>query len=169
MLGKLKSLFTRVETNGGADSSGPNDHHIAAAALLIEAAMTDGAFEDVERDRIAVLVERQFGVPKEEAARIIARGEGKAENAVDIYSFLRVIVDNFDHDERVRLVEMLWEVALADGVIHEHEDTLVRRVCGMLGVTDRESGAARKRVRDRMASTPEDSDAIHPINDVDRG
>ena len=167
MLGKLKALFTRVDGAAEDVAAAPDDHHIAAAALMIEAAMTDGAFDDVERDRIAVLIERQFGVPKDEAARIMAHGEGKAENAVDIYSFLRVIVENFDHDERVRLIEMLWEVALSDGVIHEHEDTLVRRVCGMLGVTDRESGAARKRVRDRLAATPEDSDAIHPRADID--
>lgn len=168
MLKKLKSLFTPDGDASSADPAAPSELHIASAALLIEAAMTDGQVDDVERDRIAVMIERHFGVPKEEAALIMSHGEDKAENAVDIYSFLRVIGDSFDHEERVRLIEMLWEVALADGVLHEHEDTLVRRICGMLGVTDQESGGARKRVRARMEATPEDSNAVHPNQNAER-
>ena len=57
--------------------------------------------------------------------------------------------DGFSHDERVRMIEMLWEVVLADDEIHDHEANLLRRVAGLIYVSDRESGDARKRVLDR--------------------
>ena len=51
------------------------------------------------------------------------------------------------------MIEMLWEVALADGDIHHYESNLVRRVAGLLYVPDPESGAARKRVLQRLKSS----------------
>ncbi len=45
---------------------------------------------------------------------------------------------------------MLWDVAYADGELHDHEANLVRRVTGMLGVTDQDAGQARKRVLSRL-------------------
>ena len=52
---------------------------------------------------------------------------------------------NFDHDEQVMLIELLWSVAYADGAVDAHEAALIRKIVGMTGVTDRESGEARKR------------------------
>jgi uncharacterized tellurite resistance protein B-like protein len=64
---------------------------------------------------------------------------------VELSRFIRRIRDGFDHDERVEMVEMLWRVVYADGVVHDHEANLLRRVAGLLYVSDRESGEARKR------------------------
>lgn len=165
MLNKIVSFF---KSEADSDRSGGHEErelHIAAAAMLIEAAMTDGQVDSVERKRIAVLVERHLGVPREDVAGILEESETKAEAAVDIYSFLRVVNEHFDHAERIVLVEMLWDVVYADGELHDHEANLIRRVSGMLGLTDVESGGARKRVLERREAAGDNPDALHPIAD----
>ena len=85
----------------------------------------------------------------EDTASIIDNAEKKARNSSDIYGYLRVLLSHFDHAQQVELVEMLWDVICVDGEIHDHEANLVRRVTGMTGVSDRESGAAKRRAMDR--------------------
>jgi uncharacterized tellurite resistance protein B-like protein len=165
MLNRIKTFFA---TMGSANSSATTTRHseaelhVAAAAMLVEAAMMDGEIDGRERERIAILIERHFGISREEVEQIVTEGVDKQDAAVDIYSFLRVVNGHFDYDERVQLIEMLWDVAYADGELHDHEANLVRRVGGMLGVEDRDSGAARKRVVSRIEAGEGNRDALHP-------
>ena len=69
--------------------------------------------------------------------------------------FTRVIKDVYPLEERTQVIEMLWEVVYADGVLHDYEANLMRRVGGLLYVSDRDQGAARKRVLDRIAPPSE--------------
>lgn len=164
MLNRIKKLF--IEKGGaGSKPDGRHDEaelHVAAAAMLIEAAMMDGSVDARERERVGVLIERHFGIGREEVAQIVAEGETKQDAAVDIYSFLRIVNAHFDYDERVQLIEMLWDVAYADGELHDHEAQLVRRVSGMLGVEDRDAGAAKKRVLARLEADDGNGEAVHP-------
>ena len=79
----------------------------------------------------------------------MAAADAATEDMVEVYGFARRVKDAFEHDERVQMIEMLWEVVYADGEIHDHEANLLRRVAGLIYVSDRESGDARKRVLDR--------------------
>ena len=71
------------------------------------------------------------------------------EQAVDDFTFTRQISRRLNHEEKIGIVEMLWDVAYADGTLHPYEGNLLRRVAGLLYVTDQESGAARRRVVER--------------------
>jgi uncharacterized tellurite resistance protein B-like protein len=62
----------------------------------------------------------------------------------------RAIVDRFDEAERVGMIEMLWEVVYADGRVDDYEANLLRRVGGLIYVSDRDRGEARKRVEARL-------------------
>lgn len=169
MLSKIRAIF-KPDGDPAADAAQEErELHVAATAMLIEAAMTDGTVDAVEMERIAILIERHFGIAPDMVRQILADGEKKAEAAVDIYSFLRVVNDQFDHEERIMLVEMLWDVVYADDDLHDHEANLIRRVSGMLGLTDVESGAARKRVLARREAGPEDRDAIVPEGTIPHG
>jgi len=139
----------------GASGHGAAELRLAAAALMVEAAKLDGAFEDSERARIAALLDRRFGMEAGDIATLIAAADEETDLAGGLYGFTRTVRDNFDHSERVSMIEMLWEVAYADGVLHDFEANMLRRVAGLLYVTDQESGAARKRVLDRLSSGPE--------------
>lgn len=146
MIEKLKQfLFDREGKSASGGKHAPDELHIAAATLLLEAAMLDGDLGQVERTRTEELVRARFDLSEEDTAVIMEHAETKARDSVDIYSYLRVLISNFDHDEQVELIEMLWDVICADSVIHDYESNLVRRVTGMTSVTDRESGEARRR------------------------
>ncbi len=148
MINRIKVLLS-----GGGSSQSPDQEddglekgRLAAAALLVEAARLDGHFDEDERKTIASLLKDRFGLDKAEVKTLIENAEKAADESNQLYAFTRVIKDRFEHEDRVRMIEMLWEVAYADGSVHEYESNLARRVTGLIHVSDRESGEARKRV-----------------------
>jgi uncharacterized tellurite resistance protein B-like protein len=150
MLERLKRILT-----GPAGTSAPAGHsfeerQVAAAALMVEAATMDGDVDAAERARIGELVEARFALSAAEAADLIGEAEQAVAASVQWHGFTSAIKDGFDHAERVDLIELLWEVAYADGHLHDYEASLLRRITGLLYVSDRESGEARKRVVARL-------------------
>jgi uncharacterized tellurite resistance protein B-like protein len=149
MLDRLKQLF-QPEASRPSGPHGFDQLQLAAAALMVEAATMDSKFDTGERDRIGQLIQDRFALSAEEATDLVAEAERMAAESVEWHGFTRAIKDGFDHAERVQLIEMMWEVAYADGALHDYEASLLRRVTGLLYVTDRESGEARKRVLARL-------------------
>ena len=146
MLDRIRNLFM---DRGGAPAEGA--HHsqdelqLAAAALLVEAACMDDDFDSEERATVQRLLAERFGMEASEAGNLVDLAEQKVAESVELFSFVRTVKDRFDHDERVGLMEMLWEVAYADGALHDYEANLLRRLTALIHVRDRESGQARKR------------------------
>lgn len=147
MMLSLRSLLfgAAPERDDGGD-----ELHLAAAALLVEAATLDGHFDSSERDAIAAALAEGFDLAESETAALIATAERRVDESSQILGFTRVIKDRLTVEDRVRVIEMLWRVAYADGELHDYEAGLVRRVAGLLYVPDRESGAARHRVLARL-------------------
>ena len=150
-------LFQR---KGKAPAGKPHDQaelRLAAAALLVEAAKLDGAFDGMERVKIAMLLKDRFGMAGSDVAELIEAADVETELAGGLYGFTKEVRGNFDHAERISMIEMLWEVAYADGSLHDYESNMLRRVAGLLYVTDRESGEARKRVLARLSGETGDA------------
>ncbi len=148
MFDNLKSLFF-----GGSDSAPGNvddDVRLAAAALLVEAGMVDGSLEGVESARILKLLSERFGLSGEAAQALLTQASALQEQSNQLFPFTKVIVDKFDSTQRIMVIEMLWEVVYADGQLHDYEASLVRRVAGLLFVSDQDSGAARQRALARL-------------------
>lgn len=123
-----------------------DDLRLAVAALLVEAAHMDGTFDPDERETVVRLLTDRFPLDASSAAALVAEAEEAVAGAAEIWSWARVVKDRFDPAERIEMIEMLWEVAYADGELHHYEANLLRRVAGLIHVEDRDSGAARKRV-----------------------
>ena len=155
MIERIKRLFAAagVEQPASSDPSGQDELHLAAAALLAEVALGDSRFDEVERATVGRLVRTRFGLSEVEAESLVEASERAADDASHLLRFTRVIKDNFSPQERVELIEMLWEVVYADGEMHDYEHALMRRIAGLIYVSDRERGAARKRVLARRALT----------------
>ena len=75
----------------------------------------------------------------------------RQREASDLFSVTRQITAAYPPEQRLAVVEALWEVILADGVVHDYEASLMRRLGGLIHVSDRELGAARQRVAVRQA------------------
>lgn len=126
-------------------------HHLAAAALLVEAALTDGQFGTLERGHIQDLLAERFGLGRDVAAALLERAETEARNAVEWHGFTNVLKQAYDAAGRVEIIEMLWEIVLADGRVDDYEASLMRRVAGLLYVADGVSAEARERARQRLS------------------
>ena len=80
---------------------------------------------------------------------------GLSEEAVDLYGFTSVLKRTTDEEERLAIVEMMWEIVYADGHVHEFEDNTIWRVAELLGVSTRD----RMTLRHKVAQTaPEDEE-----------
>ena len=101
-----------------------------------------------EKDRMTLRVP----VGKAQASAL-GSVSGRIASASQLHGFTRVVKGAFTREERLELMEMLWEVAYADGELHHLEASLMRRLAGLLQVPDRDSGAARKRVLERLESS----------------
>jgi uncharacterized tellurite resistance protein B-like protein len=139
---------------GGPADGGRDALEVALAALLVEAANSDHHFDESERATIARLLERRFGLSHEDARALLAAGEREAGREAEIFHLTRTINQRWSRAEKIELIEMLWEVAYADGVLDEYEDSLLRRVGGLVYVPDRERGLARRRVLRRLGIDP---------------
>jgi uncharacterized tellurite resistance protein B-like protein len=137
---------------GGDDShraGEPNDPAFALAVLLIEIARSDDRVEDREHGIIERTLALRFGLERSEVTRLIAAAEQGAIQATDLFHFTQAVVKNFTPEERIGVIEMMWEVAYSDGVLTSDQDALIRRVAGLIYVSDRERGEARRRVMQR--------------------
>lgn len=128
---------------------------VACAALLVEAAGMDERFDESERETILALLARRFGIGRGEAARLLAEGEREAGDSVSLYRFTRRLNDAWSGGERAELLHLLWCVAYADGVIDPHEDMLIRRLAGLLHVSDHARAEARRRAAQTSRASKE--------------
>ena len=158
MIDRIKILLRGADQDGAGQAE-PDAPKLAAAALLVEAACMDGHFDGEERDAVCAALGAHFGLSESEADTLIEEAEAAHHEATDLHRFTRAINDRYDHADRLAVMEMLWEVVYADGRLHAYEANLIRRVGGLLHITDRERGEARKRVLARVSGDQEQAAA----------
>lgn len=147
MFAKLANFLKAPETKG------PPDLKVAVAVLLLEAAHRDDTFSDEERIAIARLLREKFDLGKEEAAQLMAATEAHMREMVQLHPYTHAIFEQMEPQERVGFIEMLWEVAYADGVLDPEEDAMIRKIAGLIYVEDRDRMTARQRVLARMKAS----------------
>jgi uncharacterized tellurite resistance protein B-like protein len=122
----------------------------AVAVLLVEAARMDSHFDDAERGVIERLLAHKFQLSPEQTRELLQKAVAIDERSNQLYPFTRTAVERMTAAQRIGLIEMLWEVAYADGVLDPDEDALLRRIAGLIYVSDVDRAAARIRVLDRL-------------------
>ena len=147
MIDSIIGWLSGAEGQGGAAQ---DELRLALTALLIEAAHGHDHFNERERAAIERLIERRFNLSPSDASRLLAAGDCEADRSVELFHFARIINERLSFEQRVELIEMMWEVAYTDGVRDEYQDSLLRRVGGLIYVPDRERGMARQRVLQRL-------------------
>ncbi len=145
MMSFLDRLLARPEAPGA-----PSDaHRLAVAALLVEVARADGHFSSEERQQIEAVLGERLGLSAADVATLVAEAEGAAASASDWHGFTRELTRIYSEDERIAVLEMLWDVVDADGRVDSLEASLMRRLPPLLYVSDRDNVEARRRARER--------------------
>lgn len=125
------------------------DARLALAALLVRIARSDGDYAEAERNRIDKILMARHKLGPFEATKLRADAETLESEAPDTVRFTRAIKDAVPYEDRAAVIEALWDVVLADGERDAEEDSLLRMVANFLGVNDRDSNLARRRVEAR--------------------
>ena len=125
-------------------------YRLAATALLIHVISLDGEPSPVEKRKLHGLLESRFGLDPGTADQLIASATLVEGEAVDLYHFTSVIMRSVNEEGRLRIVEMMWELAYADGRASEFEDNVVWRAADLLGVSSRDRIDLKHRVADRQ-------------------
>jgi uncharacterized tellurite resistance protein B-like protein len=142
----IKSFVADLASGKPPGGFGEQDLRLATAALLVHAAAIDGTVSGAERGKLQSLLQQRFELDDIAASELIEQAIVADEKAVDLYHFTRQINGSLDDKERLRLVEMMWTIAYADGKASEFEDNLIWRVADLLGVSSTERIALRQRV-----------------------
>jgi uncharacterized tellurite resistance protein B-like protein len=123
---------------------------VCVAALLVEAARMDDRFDAAERSAIERVLAERFVLSAEETRKLVGAAELAVDSSTQLFRFTDSVVRGLDVADRARIIEMLWEVAYADGVLAPEEDALLRRVAGLIHVSDKDRGLARQRAMRRL-------------------
>ena len=142
---KLSSIFGEGDANSATNSQ-IDAEKLAAAALMVEVAVQDGEFDDLERKAIEHCLKDKLKLSNEDADELLKKAEDKQSQSIQILSFTKEIKNHFDDEGRANIMEMLWEVVFADGEEDDYESNLMRRIAGLLYISDKQSGEIRKKV-----------------------
>ena len=138
----IRRLFVQViESFSTVDSTtmSPADREtalrLATAVLMIDVARADYVFEESEFDRVLQLVETHFELTPQQAAELVNEANDKADDLVSAYEFTEILHKHLDEKEKARIVDLLWQIAYADGQLDKYEDSLVLKISDLLGVS----------------------------------
>lgn len=124
------------------------DYRLAAGALLVHVMSIDGAVTPEERAVLKTILAGRFALDEVETEQLVELAIAKDAEAVDLYAFTSVLNRALDEEGRLRIVEMMFEVAYADGGLSEFEDNLVWRAAELLNVGSRDRIRIRREVRE---------------------
>jgi uncharacterized tellurite resistance protein B-like protein len=145
MFKNIKNFFDTAKINEDENQEYLDEDIFAVLSLLIEASKIDGIVSNDEIDLIKKILITKFHLNPQKAEKSIDFVLHKSDEKIEIYSDIKVILDSMDHDERISVIEMLWEIILSDGKVDEYEANLIWRICGLLHVSGTESSMAKKR------------------------
>ena len=124
----------------------PTDKYILVAALLVHAARIDNNYSETERKMIKKTI-IDMGISKEnEVEKILINAERKEKESNQIVEFTREIKKN-SIEFRLKIIEILWKIVYSDGTNDIYETNLIRRVCGLLYISDKDSGIVKLKVK----------------------
>jgi uncharacterized tellurite resistance protein B-like protein len=142
-----------LRTLSAPEMKPPTDLRLAAAVLLIETAYRDDEFQLKEREVIFRLLQHKFSLTTDETSALLHAAEHTCRQSVQLHPWTSTVMEQMTETDRIHLVEMMWEVAYADGVLDPEEDALIRRMVNLVHITDRDRMLARKRVLERLGNT----------------
>jgi len=122
-----------------------SENHILIAALLIHAAKIDDKFTEIEKKIIKKAIINLFKLTEVQAEEILKKAESKDRESNQIVEFTKEIKNN-SMEFRLKIIEILWKIVYSDGTKDDFESNLIRRVCGLLYVSDKDSGIIKSKI-----------------------
>jgi uncharacterized tellurite resistance protein B-like protein len=139
MFERLKSILTGSAergSHGGADEE--QRLQIATAVILLEVAYADDEFSETERERIVEILKAQFSLENESVQELIRVSEEQMQQSIDLWHFTEIINRSYGTDEKIRVIEKVWQIIYADGKLDRFEDHIVHKLARVLNLSHRD-------------------------------
>ena len=154
--------FIEPETGrGDADKA----LQVATAALLLEMMRMDNRFADEERAAVIESLRQLFGLAPDQLETLLALADQEVRQASGYYQFTSLINKGCNAEQKVRIIENMWVVAMADGHLDAHEEHLMRKIANLLYVGHADYVAAKRRARE-ITQMPADLPANRAANQL---
>jgi uncharacterized tellurite resistance protein B-like protein len=148
MLRAIREFFEQHIGQAAAPAQEAHRLQLATAALLVEVVRSDGGIAPAEREALLAAIGARFALAPEEAATLIDLAEQETRLANDTFQFTSLINRSFSPSQKLRLVELMWQVAYADATLGAHEQHVLRKLAELLHVPHGDYIAAKMRARD---------------------
>ena len=147
MINLLKNILNNQNSQDEIDN---NKNLELLAGLMIEAAYTDGEIDKSELNKIKLSLVNVFDEQPKEVDLVLEEAVKNKNNSKSLHHYTSYINKNFNDNKKILLIETLWEIVLSDGEIHDFEANLIRRLAGLLYISDVNSGNAKKRALSKI-------------------
>ena len=143
MFDKLKSIFDKKIKE---ESEQFDTVQIAISTLMIQTAVYDGVFDEQEKSKILELIKKYFNFNEDQKLSLFKIAMQVNDDSNDMQQFTRVLNDNLSEEEKLNIIEMLWKIIISDGHIDDYENALIRKISGLLYISDRDVGQIKKKL-----------------------
>ena len=151
----LKAITDFFDRNLAGKSDLDTQRHaieLATAALLLEVSRADGDITAGERDAAMRALRGKFNLTPAEATELFDLADAEVRAATDTYQFTSLVNKHFTRDQKIRVVELMWQVAYADGDRDVFEDHMIRKLADLIYVDHGDYIAAKLKARDAATS-----------------
>jgi uncharacterized tellurite resistance protein B-like protein len=146
LLQSLKNIFS----NNDNDKEDKNSDIDVLTGLMIEAANTDGNISQDELNKISSCLINIFKEDPKTVQDSLSRAFDDKDNSRSLYFYTSKLNKSFSNEKKILLIQVLWEVILSDNEIHDFEANLIRRLAGLLYISDVECGNAKAKASQKL-------------------
>ena len=146
MLQSLKNIFA---SDQGESDETQNKELDLLSGLMIEAANTDGIVTQDELNKISSSLINVFKEDPKAVEVSLTKAFENKDNSRSLFYYTSKLNKSYSDEKKIKLIEVLWEVILSDNEIHDFETNLIRRLAGLLYISDVQCGKAKIRASNK--------------------
>ena len=123
-----------------------SNNNILVIALLIHAAKIDENYTEIEKKIIIKAIIQLYNTSFNESEKLLKLAEKKEEESNQIVEFTREI-KKYPIEFRLKIIEIIWKIVYSDNTSDNYESNLIRRICGLLYISDKDNGMIKTKVK----------------------
>ena len=150
MINLIKNIFSNQKTNSN------NENHanslgveLAYAALLIEVVKSDYEIDERESKKVLEILNKKLNSNYDDLHQIMELAKNKSDEATSLYEFTRLINDEYVYEEKVEMIESMWNIAFSDQRLDKYEDYLIRKIAELTYVSHSDFIKSKLKVKER--------------------
>ena len=134
MLKKISNIFKKKVTET-PDEESLSSISKACSSLLIEVALSDKDFDEEEITSMKEILKTTHGISDETINELVSNAKQTVDESTSLYSYTREVNDNFSYDDKLLLLQSLWDIAYADGNVDKYEEHLIRKISDLIYIS----------------------------------